>query len=57
MPIIGALIPDSLASKPKPTVVNNNFILKGGVSDPQGYARQITKIQTTAKLTSGLALR
>jgi hypothetical protein len=57
MPIIGALIPDSLVSKPKPTVVNNNFILKGGVSDPQGYARQITKIQTTAKLTSGLALR
>lgn len=56
MPIIGALIPDSLASKPKPSVVNNNIILKGGVSDPQAYARQLVKIQQTAKLTSGLQL-
>jgi len=55
IPIVGSFIPDSLTTDKKPTVVNNNFILKGGVSDPQGYARQITKIQTTAKLTSGLS--
>jgi hypothetical protein len=35
-------------------VVTNNFILKGGVSDPQGYARSVSKIQTTANKTSGL---
>jgi hypothetical protein len=54
MPIIGALIPDGLATKKSSTVINNNFVLKGGVSDPQGYARQVTKITNTANKTSGL---
>ena len=34
--------------------VTNQFILKGGVSDPQGYARQVTKVLGNASKTSGI---
>jgi hypothetical protein len=66
MPFIGALIPDSLASKTgssgnlggfaaKPSIVNN-YNIKGAI-DPQATARTIYKITKTASLTSGLGLR
>jgi hypothetical protein len=57
MPIIGALIPDSLASKPKTSTVTNNIVIKGAIVDPQATARSIYKVTKTAALTSGLGLR
>jgi hypothetical protein len=56
IPVVGAFIPDSLANKPKSggTVVNN-ITVKGAV-DPQGTARTITKVLSTANKTSGLGL-
>ena len=58
MPIIGALIPDSLASKPKTSgTVVNNITVKGAIVDPQATARAIYKVTKTASLTSGLGLR
>jgi hypothetical protein len=52
IPVVGAFIPDSLTSKPKPSVVINNNI-KGAI-DPQATARAIVKVQTTATKTTGI---
>jgi hypothetical protein len=56
IPVVGAFIPDSLANTPKSgATVVNNITVKGAV-DPQGTARTITKVLSTANKTSGLGL-
>lgn len=53
MPIIGSLIPDSLATK-KTSTTNINLTVKGGVPDKVATARTITKVLNETNKTTGL---
>jgi hypothetical protein len=53
MPIIGSLIPDSLANK-KPSTTNINLTVKGGVPDKVATARTMTQVLNQTQKTTGL---
>jgi hypothetical protein len=53
MPIIGSLIPDSLANK-KPSTTNINLTVKGGVPDKIATARTMTQVLNQTQKTTGL---
>ena len=53
MPIIGSLIPDSLANK-KPSTTNINLTVKGGVPDKVATARTMTQLLNQTQKTTGL---
>ena len=53
MPIIGSLIPDSLATK-KTSTTNINLTVKGGVPDKVATARTMTQLLNQTQKTTGL---
>jgi hypothetical protein len=53
MPIIGSLIPDSLATK-KTSTTNINLTVKGGVPDKIATARTMTQVLNQTQKTTGL---